>query len=78
MLTKTEDANRFMNYDLKTMPREEIYTLCKDQHGCRFLQKKLEERNTEYLQIIFDETAPHVVELMTGKFFPRFASVPIF
>ncbi|KAJ4378671.1 hypothetical protein N0V86_005542 [Didymella sp. IMI 355093] len=62
------DANRFMNYDLKTMPRHEIYSLCKDQHGCRFLQKKLEERNTEYLQIIFDETAPHVVELMTDPF----------
>jgi hypothetical protein len=62
------DANRFMNYDLKTMPRHEIYSLCKDQHGCRFLQKKLEERNSEYLQIIFDETAPHVVELMTDPF----------
>ncbi|KAG9201897.1 hypothetical protein G6514_005315 [Epicoccum nigrum] len=62
------DANRFMNYDLKTMPRHEIYSLCKDQHGCRFLQKKLEERNAEYLQIIFDETAPHVVELMTDPF----------
>ncbi|KAH6642427.1 armadillo-type protein [Boeremia exigua] len=62
------DANRFMNYDLKTMPRHEIYSLCKDQHGCRFLQKKLEEHNTEYLQIIFDETAPHVVELMTDPF----------
>jgi hypothetical protein len=62
------DANRFMNYDLKTMPRHEIYTLCKDQHGCRFLQKKLEEHNPEALQIIFDETAPHVVELMTDPF----------
>ncbi|KAL5118811.1 hypothetical protein ACEQ8H_003314 [Pleosporales sp. CAS-2024a] len=62
------DANRFMNYDLKTMPRHEIYSLCKDQHGCRFLQKKLEERNAENLQIIFDETAPHVVELMTDPF----------
>jgi hypothetical protein len=62
------DANRFMNYDLKTMPRDEIYSLCKDQHGCRFLQKKLEERNVENLQIIFDETAPHVVELMTDPF----------
>lgn len=60
-----------MNYDLKTMPRHEIYTLCKDQHGCRFLQKKLEERNSEYLDIIFEETAPHVVELMTGKFAAR-------
>jgi hypothetical protein len=62
------DANRFMNYDLKTMPRHEIYSLCKDQHGCRFLQKKLEERNVEHIQIIFDETAPHVVELMTDPF----------
>ncbi len=62
------DANRFMNYDLKTMPRHEIYTLCKDQHGCRFLQKKLEERTPEHIQIIFDETAPHVVELMTDPF----------
>jgi hypothetical protein len=62
------DANRFMNYDLKTMPRHEIYSLCKDQHGCRFLQKKLEDRNPEHIQIIFDETAPHVVELMTDPF----------
>ncbi|KAI4631199.1 hypothetical protein J4E83_002728 [Alternaria metachromatica] len=62
------DANKYMNYDLKTMPRHEIYSLCKDQHGCRFLQKKLEERNAENIQIIFDETAPHVVELMTDPF----------
>jgi hypothetical protein len=61
------DANRFMNYDLKTMARPDIYTLCKDQHGCRFLQKKLEEKDPENVQIIFEETAPHVVELMTGK-----------
>ncbi|KAF1831044.1 mRNA binding protein-like protein Pumilio 2 [Decorospora gaudefroyi] len=62
------DANKYMSYDLKTMPRTEIYTLCKDQHGCRFLQKKLEERNPDHIQIIFDETAPHVVELMTDPF----------
>lgn len=62
------DASRFMNYDLKTMPRHEIYTLCKDQHGCRFLQKKLEDRNHEHIQIIFEETNPHVVELMTDPF----------
>lgn len=61
------DANRFLNYDLKTMARQDIYTLCKDQHGCRFLQKKLEEKDPENVQIIFEETAPHVVELMTGK-----------
>jgi hypothetical protein len=67
LLSSNSEANRYMNYDLKTMPRAEIYTLCKDQHGCRFLQKKLEERNPEYLDIIFAETAPHVTELMTGK-----------
>jgi hypothetical protein len=67
-LTFFADANRFVNYDLKTMPRQEIYALCKDQHGCRFLQKKLEERIPEYLDIIFEETAPHVVELMTGMY----------
>lgn len=61
------DANRFLNYDLKTMARQDIYTLCKDQHGCRFLQKKLEEKDPENVQIIFEETAPHVVELMTGE-----------
>jgi hypothetical protein len=62
------DANKYMNLDLRTMPREDIYSLCKDQHGCRFLQKKLEDRNLEHIQIIFDETAPHVVELMTDPF----------
>ncbi|KAF9731880.1 RNA-binding protein [Paraphaeosphaeria minitans] len=62
------DANRFLNYDLKTMARQDIYTLCKDQHGCRFLQKKLEEKDPENVQIIFEETAPHVVELMTDPF----------
>ena len=46
----------------------EIYSLCKDQHGCRFLQKKLEERKPEHVQLIFEETNPHVVELMTGMF----------
>ncbi|KAJ4347830.1 uncharacterized protein N0V89_009200 [Didymosphaeria variabile] len=62
------DANRFLNFDLKTMARQDIYTLCKDQHGCRFLQKKLEEKDPENVQIIFEETAPHVVELMTDPF----------
>jgi len=44
----------------------EIYSLCKDQHGCRYLQKKLEEGNPQYVEMIFKETHSHVVELMTG------------
>lgn len=57
--------SRFTNYPLEHY-RGEIYGLCKDQHGCRYLQRKLEERNAEHVQMIFDETQLHVVELMTG------------
>ncbi len=45
----------------------EIYPLCKDQHGCRYLQKKLEEKNNQYIGMIFNEVFSHFVELMTGK-----------
>lgn len=56
---------RFTNVKLEHL-QGEIYALCKDQHGCRYLQKKLEERNPEHIHLIFTETNPHVVELMTG------------
>ncbi|KAI9836195.1 MAG: hypothetical protein M1819_001532 [Sarea resinae] len=58
---------RFANLQLEHL-RGEIYGLCKDQHGCRFLQKKLEERNAEHVHMIFLETNQHVVELMTDPF----------
>ncbi|KAI9798458.1 MAG: hypothetical protein M1825_005338 [Sarcosagium campestre] len=61
------EANRFANVQLESL-RGEIYPLCKDQHGCRYLQKKLEERTPEHIQIIFLETNQHVVELMTDPF----------
>jgi hypothetical protein len=44
----------------------EIPTMCKDQHGCRFLQKKLEEGIQEHRDIIFRETFNHFADLMTG------------
>ncbi|KAL7271165.1 hypothetical protein RUND412_006099 [Rhizina undulata] len=61
------EANRFANISLESLVND-IYDLCKDQHGCRYLQKKLEERNPQYVQIIFRETQAHVVELMTDPF----------
>jgi hypothetical protein len=61
--------SRFSNVPLETY-RGEFYGLCKDQHGCRYLQRKLEERNPESVQMIFLETNMHVVELMTGLFLP--------
>jgi hypothetical protein len=45
---------------------DEIYPLCKDQYGCRFFQKKLEEQNSEQRDIIFNNVFPHFIELMTG------------
>lgn len=45
-----------------------IYELCKDQHGCRFLQKQLENRNPDHIHMIWLETCSHVIELMTDPF----------
>ncbi|KAF8540796.1 armadillo-type protein [Trichophaea hybrida] len=61
------EVNRFANVKLETLVNE-IYSLCKDQHGCRYLQKKLEEGNPQYVEMIFKETHAHVVELMTDPF----------
>lgn len=66
LTNRLKDNNRFANFDLQA-GRNEIYSLCKDQHGCRFLQKKIEERKPENIAIIFEETKDHVIELMTGK-----------
>ncbi|TQB70938.1 mRNA binding protein puf3 [Monascus purpureus] len=59
--------SRFSNFPLEHY-KGELYGLCKDQHGCRYLQRKLEEQNPENVQIIFNETYRHVVELMTDPF----------
>ncbi|KAI5796737.1 armadillo-type protein [Pyronema domesticum] len=61
------EVNRFANVKLESLVNE-IYSLCKDQHGCRYLQKKLEEGNPQYVEMIFNETHAHVVELMTDPF----------
>ncbi len=62
-----EENARFSNVKLEQL-QGEILGLCKDQHGCRYLQKKLEERNPEHIHVIFIETYLHVVELMTDPF----------
>lgn len=63
-----EDAqNKFNSIKVEQLVGE-IYTLCKDQHGCRFLQRKLEEHNEQAVQIIFDEVKHHMIDLMTDPF----------
>lgn len=65
-LTKAA-MNRFANMPLEQLGGE-IYALCKDQHGCRYLQKKLEDRNPDQVHMIWLETNQHVIELMTDPF----------
>ena len=60
------EAARYDNVPIENY-RGKLYELCKDQHGCRYLQKRLEEKNPEHIMMIFHETLPFVVELMTGK-----------
>lgn len=61
----SSQLTRYTNFPLEHYTGE-LYSLCKDQHGCRYLQRKLEERNPEHVQLIFSETYMHVIELMTG------------
>jgi hypothetical protein len=60
-------ATRYANFPIEHY-KGDLYSLCKDQHGCRYLQRKLEDRDPEHVQLIFSETYMHVIELMTGMF----------
>jgi hypothetical protein len=45
-----------------------IYLVAKDQHGCRFLQKKFDEGGPEDVGKIFNEIIGHITELMKDPF----------
>jgi hypothetical protein len=60
-------VNRFAGTRIEDL-QGEIPALCKDQHGCRYLQKKLEEGVAEHRDMIFRETFGHFADLMTGSF----------
>ncbi|KAF8531037.1 armadillo-type protein [Gautieria morchelliformis] len=61
------EFNRFAGTRLEEL-KGEIPQLCKDQHGCRYLQKKLEESVPEHRDMIFRETFGHFADLMTDPF----------
>lgn len=61
----SNEQDRFASIRLEDVV-DEIYSLCKDQYGCRFFQKKLEEQKPDQRDIIFVQIYPHFVELMTG------------
>ena len=62
-----EDASRFINATLNDFVNE-IYYLCKDQHGCRFLQRQLELHGETAATKIFNEIQLNVIELMIDPF----------
>lgn len=62
-----EENARFNNYKI-TEVQGRIAELCKDQHGCRFLQREVEKREPETIELVFHETKDHFVELMTDPF----------
>ncbi|CAL9737841.1 pumilio homology domain family member 4 [Monosporozyma servazzii] len=64
---KIEDDSRFADASLDDYVGN-IYSLCKDQYGCRFLQKQLDVGGKEAADIIFEETKDHTIELMTDSF----------
>ncbi|KAL6296987.1 hypothetical protein ACE6H2_005129 [Prunus campanulata] len=45
-----------------------IYSIAKDQYGCRFLQRMLDDGTCQDVQLIFDKIINHVFELMTNPF----------
>ncbi|KAI1368987.1 ARM repeat-containing protein [Xylaria arbuscula] len=62
-----DNQNRFVGTSLEDYGGS-IYEICKDQHGCRFLQKQLESQDPRQVHMIWLETNQHVVELMTDPF----------
>ena len=65
--TDASTVNRFSGVRIEDL-QGELLSLCKDQHGCRYLQKKLEEGEASHRDMIFHETYGHFPELMTDPF----------
>lgn len=64
-MTMNDQNDKFASIQLEDVIND-IYSLCKDQYGCRFFQRKLEEQNPDQRDLIFTQIYPHFIELMTG------------
>jgi Pumilio-family RNA binding repeat len=62
-----DDNSRASNFKMEDVIGR-VVELSKDQYGCRFLQKKIEEKEKETFDIIYEETKDHIVELMQDPF----------
>lgn len=63
---KGDDAAKYASAKLEDFSGE-IYSLCKDQHGCRFLQRQLDGSHVA-ATMIFNEIYLRIVELMIDPF----------
>ncbi|KAI9190292.1 hypothetical protein H9P43_001725 [Blastocladiella emersonii ATCC 22665] len=64
---KADMEARFAGLDLDAV-RGQFPVLAKDQHGCRFLQRKLEEGGPSAATAILDEILERFADLMTDPF----------
>lgn len=62
-----QDFARLEGVTLESL-RGQLYGMSKDQHGCRYMQRKLEDGAPGHVDIIFQETYEHIRELMTDPF----------
>lgn len=53
---------------LDSFSLSEIYALCRDQRGCRLLQRRLQENNPALVSKIFEATHKHMTTLMSDPF----------
>ncbi|PVV02161.1 hypothetical protein BB560_003387 [Smittium megazygosporum] len=61
------DHNKYSNVKLESLAGK-LYNVCKDQYGCRYLQKQLEEGTTKQTEMIYNEITPHFSKLMVDPF----------
>lgn len=55
-------------YNSLAEARGKIYYMAKDQHGCRFLQRKFAEKDGNDIEMIFSEIIDYISELMIDPF----------
>jgi hypothetical protein len=49
-------------------PVQQVAALARDQHGCRFLQRKFEEGGAAAVETVFEEVLDQLVDLMVDPF----------
>ncbi|KAF2314572.1 hypothetical protein GH714_027711 [Hevea brasiliensis] len=73
----SDDITDLKNTNLRPQPQKynsvdevtgRVYLMAKDQHGCRFLQRKFSEGTPQDVEKIFFEIIDHIIELMTDPF----------